>query len=78
MDWAAWGPTLVTIATALIIYGGSRQTQKDHGRRIDHLELRADGTDDEISKLKIEDERNKAWRDGYNAAKVRHSSVSGD
>jgi uncharacterized ion transporter superfamily protein YfcC len=62
VDWAAWGPTLLTLATAVFIAGSYSRTVKDHDKRLD-------GHDAEIKDLGTRMTASEAWREGYNAGR---------
>jgi hypothetical protein len=68
IDWAAWGPTIVSLITAIFIAGMMYGKIKDHdGHLAKHDEelgtmlVRLGVGEIEVAKLQ-------AWRDGYNAA----------
>jgi hypothetical protein len=73
-SWIAWGPTLVSIGTALVIAGGYLFTTKEHSRRLkEHddkfIEVDARNNLQDVALAKLE-----AWRDGYNAASAHQSA----
>lgn len=84
IEWAAWGPTIVSIVTAIFIAGMMYGKLKQHDKHLEHhddefesMNTRFDG---EIEALKIrlglgevELAKLQAWRDGYNAAIGRAS-----
>lgn len=78
MNWAAWGPTIVSLVTAIFIAGMMNQKLKDHDQKfivhdteIEAVKVRVGLGEIEIAKLQ-------AWRDGYNAASNRpHSDYAG-
>jgi hypothetical protein len=68
MDWAAWGPTVVSLVTAIFIAGMLYGKINDHDKHlVKHDEdfgsvfVRLSAGEVEVAKLQ-------AWRDGYNAA----------
>jgi hypothetical protein len=79
MDWAAWGPTIVSIITAVFIAGMMYGKQKDHTKLLDEHTEKFELVDNEFDKVKtriglgeIELAKLQAWRDGYNAATSKH------
>ena len=60
----AWGPTLVSVATAIFIAGAWWSTSKDHGRRIDTLEVKTDDLSNRMT-------ASEAWFKGYDAGKSK-------
>ena len=39
MDWAAWGPTVVTVVAWVFFAGAMWSNQKDHTKRLDAHDL---------------------------------------
>lgn len=64
MDWAAWVPAFITIATAIFISGSYSRTVKDHDKRLD-------GHDVELKDLGTRMTAAEAWREGYNAGRSK-------
>lgn len=88
INWAAWGPTIVSIITAIFIAGMMYGKLKEHDKHLeqhdDQFETMNDRFDGEIEALKIrlglgevELAKLQAWRDGYNAAVGRATSQAG-
>lgn len=73
MNWSAWAPSLISVATAIFIAGMMYSKQKDHDeqllshdKRFERIEAKDSLQDVALAKLE-------AWRDGYNAASQRNS-----
>jgi len=64
MNWAAWGPTLVAIATAVFIAGSYSRVVKDHEKRLDVH-------DGKLEDLGTRMTAAEAWREGYNAGRSK-------
>jgi ABC-type Fe3+-citrate transport system substrate-binding protein len=78
MNWASWGPTIVSIVTAIFIAGMMYGKQKDHTERLAAHDAKFDEVTDEFDKVKtriglgeVELAKLQSWRDGYNAATSR-------
>jgi hypothetical protein len=77
MDWAAWGPTIVSVITCIFFAGVLWSRQNDHSKRLDdnsreHEEMRKDLTDVQIDLGML-----KAWKDGYAAARAVYDRGTG-
>ncbi|MGH2505893.1 MAG: hypothetical protein ACRDHZ_00500 [Ktedonobacteraceae bacterium] len=75
MDWAAWGPTIVAVITAIFIAGQISGRIKDQEVTIKDHHDRLDGHDDKLETHAIQLTRIEAWKDGYNAGS-RKSAAS--
>lgn len=64
MNWEAWSPAIVTLATAIFIAGSYSRTVKDHDKRLD-------GHDVEIKDLDTRMTASEAWADGYKAGRAK-------
>jgi len=71
VDWAAWGPTLVAIVTAIFIAGQVTGRIKDQEKTLAHHDERLDGHDTEIKDLGNRMTASEAWREGYNAGRSK-------
>jgi hypothetical protein len=67
MDWAAWGPTLVAIITAVFIAGqvsgrikDQEKTLVEHHGRLDEHDVKLETHGNAITRME-------AWKEGYNA-----------
>lgn len=87
-NWSAWGPTIVSVVTAVFIAGMMYGKLKEHDKRLDQHDEEFDNSsarvDAEIEALKgriglgeIELAKLQSWRDGYNAAVSRASAQPG-
>lgn len=72
MDWAAWGPTIVSIVTAIFIAGMMYGKIKDHDKVLLQHTEEIEGVKTRIGLGEIELAKLQAWRDGYNAATSKH------
>lgn len=76
MEWTAWLPTLISVATGVFIAGGLYNTQKTHGEKLKQhdqkfVDLEAKNNAQDIALVKLE-----SWRDGYNAASAKLNEIS--
>lgn len=74
VDWNSWGPTLISVATGLIMVGslfakvGNHEKKlSDHDKKISDLEKTEGLQNVALAELQ-------AWRAGYEAATSKHSS----
>jgi hypothetical protein len=75
IDWAAWGPTLVSLGLAVFVAGSMSQQLKDQGKRIDAHDERLKGHDDDLKDHSDRLARAEAWREGYSAGAHRSAKV---
>jgi hypothetical protein len=68
MDWAAWGPTIVSLITAIFIAGMMYGKIKDHDGHLAKHDVELDTMLTRLNFGEIEIAKLQAWRDGYNAA----------
>lgn len=68
MDWAAWGPTIVSLVTAIFIAGMMYGKIKDHDGHLTKHDGELGSVFIRLSASEIEVAKLQAWRDGYNAA----------
>lgn len=73
MDWAAWGPTIVALFTAIFIAGQVTGRIKDQEKTLAEHHGRLDGHDNKLESHAISITRMEAWKEGYNAGSTRHS-----
>ena len=71
MNWAAWGPTIVAIVTAIFIAGQVTGRIKDQEKTLVKHNQRLDEHDDDIVKLSERQSRSEAWREGYSAGRSK-------
>jgi hypothetical protein len=76
LEWAAWGPTIVSIVTCIFFAGVLWSNQNDHAKRLDnHDELHKE-TQDHDSKQDIALAKLEAWKDGYGAARAVYDKLT--
>ena len=83
MDWAAWGPTIVSAITCIFFAGIVYQRQNNHA---DHLKEHDEIFQDQKRELElikgnasfqaVKIGMLEAWRDGYAAAKAAYDRTS--
>ena len=71
MDWAAWGPTLVAIVTAIFIAGQVTGRIRSQEKTLAHHDNRLDGHDQKLESHGQSITRMEAWTDGYNAGRSK-------
>lgn len=71
MNWAEWGPTVVSIITAVFISGMIYGKVKDHEKKICNLDMEVEAIKVRIGLGEVELAKLQSWRDGYNAATNR-------
>lgn len=78
MNWEAWGPTIISIITAIFVAGMLYGKQRDHTEHLANHDIKFAEVTDEFDQIKariglgeIELAKLQAWRDGYNAATNR-------
>lgn len=75
MDWAAWGPTIVSIITCIFFAGVLYSNQNNHSAHLaEHDKQLEDHTKDIISHS-VEIAMLKAFQEGYAAAKATYDRV---
>ena len=72
MDWAAWGPTIVSVITCIFFAGVLWSTQSDHTKRLDEHDAQLDDHTRDLTAHSIELGRLTAFRDGYAAGKQNY------
>ena len=68
IDWAAWGPTIVSILMAVFMAGSMFKTINDHDKRLSSHDSAIKEVADRCGVNELSLAELKAWRDGYNAA----------
>lgn len=71
MNWEAWGPTIVSIVTAVFMAGMLYGKLKENSEKIDNLDTEMESIKVRVGLGEIELAKLQAWRDGYNAASNR-------
>jgi hypothetical protein len=72
MDWAAWGPTIVSIITCIFFAGVLWSTQSNHGKRLDNHDTQFEEHTRDITKNALDIRELKAWKEGYAAARAMY------
>ena len=70
MDWAAWGPTIVSAIIAIFSVGVLWNKVDDAQRRITEHDGKLDKSEEQLKTLSIEVGMLKAWKEGYAAARA--------
>jgi hypothetical protein len=71
MNWAAWGPTIVAIVTAIFTAGLVTGRIRDQEKTlVDHHD-RLNSHDTDIRSLSDRQARSEAWREGYSAGSTK-------
>jgi hypothetical protein len=70
VDWAAWGPTLVSIAFCIFSAGVLWSTQLAQGKRIDSHDVQLNDHTRDIKMNSQEIEKLKSFQRGYAAARA--------
>ena len=73
MDWAAWGPTLVSIAFCIFSAGVLWSTQLAQGKRIDSHDVQLNDHTRDINSNHQEVEKLKSFQAGYATAREIYS-----
>lgn len=77
MNWAAWGPTIVAVVTAIFTAGLLTGKLKDQAEKlIDHHD-RLGAHDVAIGSLSDRQARLEAWREGYAAGSTKAHAGQG-
>jgi hypothetical protein len=78
MDWAAWGPTIVSIITCVFFAGVLYSNQNNHSKRLNEHDTQLDDHTKDITSHSVKIGMLEAWRDGYAAATARYDRRSED
>jgi hypothetical protein len=70
MEWAAWGPTIVSIAFCIFSAGVLWSTQLAQGKRIDAHDTELNSHTRDITTNSQEIEKLKSFQQGYAAARA--------
>ena len=68
IDWAAWGPSIVSVVTAIFIAGMMYGKQKDHDLHLAKHDTEIEDVKIRVVQGEIDIAKLQSWRDGYNAA----------
>jgi hypothetical protein len=71
MDWAAWGPTIVAVVTAIFIAGQVTGRIKAQEKTLANHDNRLDGHDQKLDAHGQSITRMESWTEGYNAGSGR-------
>jgi hypothetical protein len=79
MDWAAWGPTIVSFITCIFFAGVVYSRQNSHSEKLkEHTDVLGDHKKEmDLIKQNAGNDRTRiamieAWRDGWNAARATY------
>lgn len=79
VDWGAWGPTIISVITALLFIGGYLTKINEHGKRLDnHDELHKE-TDRHDALQDVAIAKLESFNAGFSTARAiydRHQPVS--
>ena len=80
MDWAAWGPTLTTLAMWVFFGGIAWNKLSNHEKRLDEHDEQLEERTRDIIVNSLDIRELKAWKDGYAAARAKYqpSHAGGD
>lgn len=70
MDWAAWGPTVVSIITCIFFAGVLYSNQNNHDKRLKNHEHQIEDDRKTLGAHAIKIAMLESWRDGYAAARA--------
>jgi hypothetical protein len=70
MDWAAWGPTIVALATCVYFAGILRNRQDTSAKRLDAHDKQLDDHTKDLTSHSVKIGMLEAWRDGWSAART--------
>jgi hypothetical protein len=74
MIWESWGPTLVSVITAIFMAGMMYGKIKDHGEHLARHDTEIEDVKTRLGAGEIEVAKLQSWRDGYNAASAKNSA----
>jgi archaellum component FlaF (FlaF/FlaG flagellin family) len=72
MDWAAWGPTIISVITCIFFTGVLWSTQNNHAKRLDDHDTQLDDHTRDLNNHSIDIGMLKAFREGYAAGKQNY------
>jgi hypothetical protein len=70
MDWAAWGPTIVSIITCIFFAGVLYSNQLSHEKRLNEHDVQLEDHTKEFKSHAVEIGMIKAFQNGYATAKA--------
>lgn len=70
MDWAAWGPTIVSIVTCIFFAGVLYSNQSTHSKRLDEHDIQLEDHSKELNAHSVELGKISAFQSGYATAKA--------
>lgn len=71
MNWAAWGPTVIAVVTAIYTAGAVVGRIKGQERTIARHDNHLKQHDDVLSTHAVQIAKAESWREGYAAGKIR-------
>ena len=69
MDWAAWGPTIVSIITCIFFAGVLYSNQNNHSKRLDEHSEQIDDDRKTLNEHAVKIGMLESWKEGYAAAR---------
>jgi iron uptake system EfeUOB component EfeO/EfeM len=76
MDWAQWGPTVVSLVTCIFFAGVLYSNQNNHAKLLNEHSGQLDDHTRDLTSHAVKIGMLEAWKDGYAAARAayqRHS-----
>lgn len=70
MDWAAWGPTIVSIITCIFFAGVLWANQSSHAKRLDEHDVQLEDHSKELNQHSVKLGMMEAFQNGYATAKA--------
>lgn len=67
MNWAAWGPTIIAVISAIFIAGQVSGRIKGQEKTLVLHNTRLNGHDEDIKALAIKAAKSEGWMEGYRA-----------
>jgi hypothetical protein len=77
MDWAAWGPTIVSIITCFFFAGVLYSNQNNHDKHLTEHDFQLDEHTRDLTDHAVKLGKLEAWKEGYAAARSTydHSKI---
>jgi len=75
MDWAAWGPTIVSIITCIFFAGVLWANQSDHTKRLGAHDKQLEEHTKDITTHSVDIGKLQSFQEGYAAAQQRYAKV---
>ena len=77
MEWAAWGPTIVSVITCFFFAGVLYANQHDHSKHLTEHDMQLDEHTRDLTAHAVQLGKLEAWKEGYAAARSTydHSKI---